>query len=74
MKNGVKSVVEISGHFRASFPEEEEAQNFTRNFTAVSMATSIRGFWRKFHGSTSASLAEMKLEVRYLLCKRDILD
>ena len=55
-----KFVVKIPGHFRASFPEEEEHQNFTRNFTAFFMAVCTSGFRRKFHGSTSASLAKMK--------------
>ena len=52
MKDGVKFAVNISGRFRASFPEQEQ-QNFTRKFTAFSMATSTHGFREKLQGSTS---------------------
>ena len=47
----MKFVVKNSGRFRASFPEERGAANFTRNFTAFSMATSTHCFRSKFHGS-----------------------
>ena len=59
VKKGVKFVVKKSGHFQASFPEkkERETTNFRQKFPALSMVTSTRGFRRKFHGSTSASLA-----------------
>ena len=51
--------------YELRFLRKEEQQNFTRNFTAFSMATSTRGFRTKFHGSTSASLAEMKSIAQY---------
>ena len=44
--------------FKLCFLRKEEQQNFTRNFMAFFMATSTRSFRRKFHGSTSARLAE----------------
>ena len=58
-KDGVKFVVKILGTFELRFLRKEEQQNFTRNITALLMATSTRGFRRKVHGSTSARLAEM---------------
>ena len=51
------------GIFELRFLRKEEQQNFTRNFTAFSMATSSRGLRRKFHSSTSASLAETNMRV-----------
>ena len=47
------------GTFELRFLRREEQQNFTRYFTAFGMATSTRGFRRKFHGRTSARRAEM---------------
>ena len=47
------------GTFELRFLRKEEQQNFTRNFTAFSIATSTRGFRIKFHGSTSACPAEV---------------
>ena len=62
VKSGVKFVVrKILGTFELRFLRKEEQQNFTRNFTAFSMATSTQGFRRKYHGSTSARPAEMTI-------------
>ena len=52
------------GTFELRFLRKEERQNFTRNLTAFSMVTSTRGFRRIFHGSTSASLAEIQKSLR----------
>ena len=61
VKSGMKFVVSISGHFRASFPEARGPAKFRHKFHGSGHGDFYARFQEKFHGSTSASLAETTL-------------
>ena len=62
-EKGAKFVVKNLGTFEFSFARKEEQQNFSRNFTAFSMATSTRGFIDSGIAENLANRVEFTLRI-----------